>query len=186
MNKLTPYKKPRMGLPIRTAIMIGVPLCVAFGVIYLRLPNPSRAIRKTMSRIFEALRQAQLSRSERSKPNSTEAKLGEISDRRRSRRWPVDISVYVYGHGPGKETFHEEAHTLNVSSNGALLLLSVPVQRGQLLLLTNQLTQQEMDCRVVYLGTKHSRTVETGVVFPRTNPDFWQIHLQPPTDNTAP
>jgi hypothetical protein len=171
-----------MGLPIRTAILIGVSLCIASGVIYLRLPNPSRALRRIMSRIFEALKNAQLNRSEKSKSDSIEVKLGEISERRRSRRWPLDVSVYVYGHGPGKETFHEEAHTLNVSANGALLLLSVPVQTGQLLLLTNQRTEQEMDCRVVYLGTRHSRTVETGVVFPRTNPAFWQIH-SPSTDD---
>ena len=183
MHKITPYQKRRMGLPIRTAILIGVPLCVAFGVIYMRLPNPSRAIRRIMSRIFEALKNAQLNRSEKSKSDSIEVKLGEISDRRKSRRWPVDVSVYVYGHGAGKETFHEEAHTLNVSANGALLLLSVPVQKGQLLLLTNQRTEQEMDCRIVYLGTRHSRTVEAGVVFPRTNLAFWQIHL-PSTDDT--
>jgi hypothetical protein len=72
-----------------------------------------------------------------------------------------------------------------VNANGALLLLSVPVQRGQVLFLTNQHTEQEIDCRVVYLGTKHSRTVETGVVFPRTNPDFWQIHIPPKNDTAA-
>jgi hypothetical protein len=87
--------------------------------------------------------------------------------------------VYVYGHGSGAEPFHEEAHTLKVNADGALLLLSVPVHKGQKLLLTNLQTQQDQDCRVVYLGTQHSRTVETGVAFPQTNPDFWQMHLPP-------
>jgi len=87
--------------------------------------------------------------------------------------------VYVYGHDLGKDPFHEEAHTLNVSASGALLLLSVPVRKGQTLLLTNQLTQKEQDCRVVYLGARHSRTVEAGVEFPQTNPEFWQLHEQP-------
>ena len=137
-----------------------------------------------MSRIFEALKQAQLVRTEKAPPNP-QAKDGvEYSDRRRSRRWALDISVYVYGHGPGKEPFHEEAHTLNVNANGALLLLSVPVQKGQTLLLTNQMTEQEQDCRVVFLGTHHSRTVETGVAFPRANLDFWQIH-SPHEDDPA-
>jgi hypothetical protein len=85
----------------------------------------------------------------------------------------------VYGHGPGTEPFHEEAHTLNVSASGALLLLSVPVQEGQTLLLTNRLTQREQDCRVVFLGTQHSRTVETGIAFPQTNYDFWKAHSEP-------
>ncbi|HET6144649.1 MAG TPA: PilZ domain-containing protein [Candidatus Acidoferrales bacterium] len=132
-----------------------------------------------MSRIFEALRHAQLKRPDQPKTTLLHTSLAEISDRRKTKRSPVDLSVYVYGHGPGKETFHEEAHTLNVSDGGALLLLSVPVEKGQLLLLTNQITGQEMDCRVVYLGTKHSRTVETGIVLSRSNAEFWQTHVPP-------
>jgi hypothetical protein len=85
----------------------------------------------------------------------------------------------VYGHEPEKEPFHEEAHTLNVSANGGLLLLSVPVAKGQRLLLTNTLTDQEQDCRIVFLGTRRSRTIEAGVAFPKSNPDFWQLHMSP-------
>lgn len=132
-----------------------------------------------MSRIFEALKQAQLVRAGNVQPNTPAGDAVEIPDRRRGRRWAVDIAVYVYGHGPGEEPFYEEAHTLNVNANGALLLLSVPVEKGQTLLLTNQLTQQEQDCRVVFLGIQHSRTVETGVAFPETNPGFWQTHAPP-------
>ena len=83
--------------------------------------------------------------------------------------------MYVYGHGQGKEPFHEEAHTLHVNANGALLLLSAPVREGQKLLLTNSLTQKEQDCQVVFIGTRRSRTVEAGIAFPLTNPDFWQL-----------
>jgi len=132
-----------------------------------------------MSRIFEALKHAQSDRTSKILAEPSGAGVVEIPNRRRSRRWALDISVYVYGHGPEKEPFHEEAHTLNVNANGALLLLSVPVHEGQVLLLTNELTQQEQDCRVVFLGTKHSRTVETGVAFSRTNPDFWQTPSTP-------
>jgi hypothetical protein len=128
-----------------------------------------------MSRIFEALKQAQLRRADDVQPKPPEEDAGEIPDRRRSRRWALHIAVYVYGHGPGKEPFHEEAHTLSVNANGALLLLSVPVEKGQTLLLTNQLTKKEQDCHVVFLGKKHSRTVETGVAFSETNFDFWQM-----------
>src|ERR1700726_1019350 len=127
-----------------------------------------------MSRIFDALKHAQQEREGKLQLNAPVEGATEVPDRRRSRRWTLDVSVYVYGHGPQKEPFHEEAHTLNVNANGALLLLSVPVHEGQMLLLTNQMTQREQDCRVVFLGTKHSRTVETGVAFPQTNPNFWQ------------
>lgn len=132
-----------------------------------------------MSRIFEALRHAQSLRTGKEPAVPSDGDLLEIGDRRRSRRSALDISVYVYGHGPEMDPFHEEAHTLNVNANGALLLLSVPVRKGQILLLTNQLTQREQHCSVVFLGTKHSRTVETGVAFPQTNPEFWQTRSAP-------
>jgi hypothetical protein len=138
-----------------------------------------------MSRIFEALQRAQQARSGKVQPFAPAADAVETPDRRKSRRWALDIPVYVYGHGPGKDPFHEEAHTLNVNSDGALLLLSVPVRKGQMLLLTNRMTLQEMDCRVVHLGTKHSRTIETGVVFPKTNPEFWQTQAPPDEDPAA-
>lgn len=126
-----------------------------------------------MSRLFEALKRAQLFHAGKQQPESPGPEAVEVPERRGSRRWSLDIPVYVYGHGPGQEPFHEEAHTLRVNANGALLLLSVPVRKGQKLLLTNTLTQQEQDCRVVFIGARRSRTVEAGVAFPLTNPDFW-------------
>ena len=128
-----------------------------------------------MSRIFEALRNAQRGRDGKLQPDAPDEGPTEVRERRRGRRWPFDISVQVYGHEPGKEPFHEEAHTLHVNANGALLLLSVPVKTGQQLLLTNLLTQEEQDCRIVFLGTRRTRTVEAGVEFPHTNPGFWHL-----------
>jgi hypothetical protein len=138
-----------------------------------------------MSRIFEALKHAQMIREGKLPPKAPGADPVEVGNRRRSRRWTLDITVYVYGHGPGEEPFHEEAHTLHVNANGGLLLLSVPVREGQTLLLTNTLTQKEQDCRVVFLGTKRSRTVEAGVAFPVTNPDFWQLSANPEDESAA-
>ncbi len=138
-----------------------------------------------MSRIFEAIKHAQLVRAGKVSAKSPAPSAVEVPDRRRSRRWALDIPVYVYGHGQGKEPFHEEAHTLHVNANGALLLLSVPVRKGQTLLLTNSLTQREQDCRVVFIGTKRSRTVEAGVAFPLTNPDFWQLPTVPEDETAA-
>ena len=132
-----------------------------------------------MSKIFDALRHAELVRAGKVQPITSAADPVVVPDRRRARRWSLDISVYVYGHGPGKEPFHEEAHTLHVNANGALLLLSVPVREGQKLLLTNTRTQHEQDCRVVYLGTRRTRTIEAGVAFPTPNPDFWQLPKTP-------
>jgi hypothetical protein len=138
-----------------------------------------------MSRIFEALKQAQMIREGKLPSKAPGADAMEVRDRRRSRRWTRDIAVYVYGHGPGEEPFYEEAHTLHVNANGALLLLSVPATKGQTLLLTNSITQQEQDCRIVFLGTKRTCTVEAGVVFPLANPDFWQLSTEPEDEPAA-
>ena len=137
-----------------------------------------------MSRIFDAIKNAQLVREGKLQPNAPVEGAVEIPDRRRSRRWSLDVTVYVYGHGADKEPFYEEAHTLHVNANGALLLLSVPVKKGQTLLLTNRLTQKEQDCRVVYVGTRRSRTIEAGVAFPLTNPDFWNISQEAEDENS--
>jgi hypothetical protein len=145
-------------------------------------PGPSG---KNMSRIFEALKNAQLIRDGKLRPNAPVEGAAEVPDRRRSRRWSLDIPVYIYGHGPDKEPFHEEAHTLHVNVNGGLLLLSLPVKKGQMLLLTNTLTQQEQDCRVVFLGTQRSRTVEVGIAFPLANPQFWQLPAEPEGETAA-
>ena len=130
-----------------------------------------------MSRILEALKHTPQVPTVEPHPYAPATDAAWIPDRRRSRRKPFDIAVYVYGHGAGDEPFHEEAHTLNVSANGALLLLSVPVREGQTLLLTNELTEREQACQVVFLGTHYTRTVETGVAFVRTDPEFWRLHL---------
>ena len=127
-----------------------------------------------MNRILEALKRAPWIRGSKSPPGLLEA--AEASERRKNPRWALDVAVYVYGHEPGGEPLHEEAHTLNVCANGALLLLSIPVQTGQTLLLTNELTGEEQHCRVVFLGAQHSRTVEAGVAFAGDYPEFWQVH----------
>jgi len=132
-----------------------------------------------MSRIFDAIKHAQHALQGKLSPDPSVDGAVEAPDRRRSRRWIRDVSVFVYGHGPEKEPFHDEAHTLNVNANGALLSLSVPVRMGQKLLLTNQLTQKEQDCRVIFVGTEHVETIEAGIAFPEANPDFWQSMSTP-------
>jgi hypothetical protein len=105
-----------------------------------------------MSRIFEAIRKAQEHRNGKLRIEPAMPAPGPHSDRRRSRRWSLDVPVFVYGHSTAQEPFHEEAHTIDVSANGALLMLGARVQAGQKLLLINKSTQTEQECRVVYLG----------------------------------
>ncbi len=113
-----------------------------------------------MSKIFEALRTAQ----------QTQA-TAEL-DRRRSRRVPLRVPVFVYGHRSCRIPFHERAYLQQVSADGGLLTLSTDVAHGQKLLLTNDLTQKEQKCFVVHLRVRDSRSVEVGIEFARPCPEF--------------
>ncbi|MGB6198163.1 MAG: PilZ domain-containing protein [Candidatus Acidiferrales bacterium] len=128
-----------------------------------------------MSRIFEAIRKAQQDRAGRARNEPAPQAPGPHSDRRRNRRWTVDVPVFVYGHSATQEPFHEEAHTLDVSANGALLMLGANVQAGQKLLLINKSTQVEQECRVVYLGEQLTRSSAVAIEFGQANAPFWQI-----------
>jgi hypothetical protein len=128
-----------------------------------------------MSRIFEAIRKAQQARAEKAPTDPSALAPGPRSDRRRSRRWELDVPVFVYGHSTAQEPFHEEAHTLDVSANGALLMLGARVQPGQKLLLINKSTQSEQECRVVYLGERRTQSAAVAIEFGQANPHFWQI-----------
>ena len=128
-----------------------------------------------MSRIFEAIRKAQQDREGRAIGQPLPAGPGPHSDRRRSRRWEFDVPVFVYGHDTAQEPFHEEAHTLDVSANGALLMLGACVQPGEKLLLIDKATQAEQECRVVYLGARGTHSTAVAIEFTKANAPFWQL-----------
>jgi hypothetical protein len=132
-----------------------------------------------MSRIFEALKNAKREQEVRLQLNAPPEGAVEAPDRRRSRRWSLEVSVFVYGRGADKEPFHQEARAVRVNENGALLLLSFPVRKGQTLLLTNRSTQKEQKCRVVFLAARRTQTVEAGVAFPHTDAGFWRKSAVP-------
>jgi hypothetical protein len=131
--------------------------------------------RESMSKIFEAIKKAQQDRVGMAQTEPAALVPGPRSDRRRSRRWDLDVPVFVYGHSTAQEPFHEEAHTLDVSANGALLMLGARVQPGQKLLLINKSTQAEQECRVVYLGERRTQSAAVAIEFGQANAHFWQI-----------
>lgn len=126
-----------------------------------------------MSRIYDALRQAERERAaarkgSRSKPPP------RGPERRRSPRRALRVPLFVYGYGKGRLPFHEETHSVQVNGGGGLLLLSLDVRRGQKLLLVNALSGREQECEIVRVGPEEAGKMEIGVKFPRSIPDFWQ------------
>jgi len=86
----------------------------------------------------------------------------------------LNAMVYVYGHGPTKNPFYEEARAVNTTAEGALLILSAAVSRGQKLLLLNGTGQNPVEAQIVRTRTLGSQMFEVEVAFPAPRPDFWR------------
>jgi hypothetical protein len=128
-----------------------------------------------MSRIYEALREAERIRSNNRVAAEDGLGVMEMPDRRCSERWELEIDLTVYGHVAGEPPFYERARALKGNENGGLILLSVPVCEGQDLLLINNRTSQEQICRIVNVHIRDLETSEASVAFPSPHPEFWEI-----------
>ena len=94
---------------------------------------------------------------------------------RRSKRLPLSIPVRVYGRTVDNRPFRDATETNAVSVHGGLLPLKAKVKRGQTLLLVNVVTQEERECRVVYVKSNlWSRKV--AVEFMNSSGDFWHVY----------
>jgi hypothetical protein len=132
-----------------------------------------------LSRIWEALKQAQQERSrDRVAPavdaiDATDAHDAIGADLRAGLRHPHVVPVLVYGSGVDKQPFHEEVDTVDAGEHGCLLILETPVVRGQRLFLVNTRTQAEQECRVVHTRRIASGKTRVGLVFCTPSPNFW-------------
>jgi hypothetical protein len=82
--------------------------------------------------------------------------------------------VYVYGHGPTRNPFYEEARALNATEKGALLILAAVVNRGQKLLLISAAGLDPAEGQVVRTRTLDSQMFEVEIAFSFPRPDFWK------------
>ena len=131
-----------------------------------------------MSRIWEALRQAERlrSRGENSNPaaDRTGIEAQEDADRRGGLRHTHNVTLLIYGSDADKQPFHEEAETIDAHDNGCSLVLETLVSRGQRLFLTNMHNQAEQECRVIHVGKRARGKARVGVVFVAPTPQFWR------------
>jgi len=127
-----------------------------------------------MSRIFDALKSAQESRS--SSGLSTADVLGEmpLPARGAASGKGMGIDLTVYGRSESDEVFYEQAKAIRGGGNGGVLLLAIPVTEGQDLLLINNDTSQEQICCVESVHAQDMQTLEVSVRFPSANAAFWK------------
>jgi len=105
--------------------------------------------------------------------------------RRRSMRVLLSVPILASGKNSKQQDFHEETRTLVVNAHGALISLAAPVLAGQQITITNKVTEESLDCRVVYLGSGQAGKTQMGIEFVKPSPSFWHIDF-PPDDWVVP
>jgi hypothetical protein len=128
---------------------------------------------KAVSRIWDALKEAEQEKSRSGSRDRTARGVKATSERRKSRRSQQSVPLLVYGSDAEKQPFHEETETLEVNDHGCLLAIENEVVRGQRLFLTNTSNQAEHECRVVHVGKRVRGKAKIGVAFLRPAPRFW-------------
>jgi hypothetical protein len=99
----------------------------------------------------------------------------QLGRHRRSKRLDVAIPVRVYGRTVDNRPFRHTTETNAVSVHGGVLPLKAKVKAGQTLLLVNVVTEEERECRVVYVKSNLlSRKV--AVEFTNSSGDFWHVY----------
>ncbi len=104
---------------------------------------------------------------------------------RRSSRVFMRIRVIAQGKNIHARKFRESCHTIVVNAHGGLLCLNQELESGAMLVLANPFTQEELECRVVFLGELGEKGQRVGVEFLTPAPRFWGVELTP-ADWTSP
>lgn len=128
-----------------------------------------------MSRIYEALREAERVRSINGAADEDGLGVMELPSQECSEQREQEINLMIYGHAPSGPPFYESAKALRWNANGGLVLLGRPVFEGQNLLLFNDHTSQEEICRIVNVRVRDMETHEVDVTFSSPRPEFWEI-----------
>jgi len=94
---------------------------------------------------------------------------------RRSQRVFHKMRLQAQGRSQDGRKFREICETLVVNAHGALLMLRHEANSSEILVLVNPLTQEEQECRLVFLGGSGERGQRVGVEFLTPAPHFWGI-----------
>src|SRR5208282_1276765 len=111
------------------------------------------------------------------------------SAQRRSSRVFTRITVQAKGKSSDGRKFRESSHTIVINAHGALLYLQHSVELGADIALINPVTEEEQECRVVYLGDTSDKGTRVGVEFLCPSPHFWGVEFAQQdwvTDTPAP
>jgi hypothetical protein len=101
------------------------------------------------------------------------------NDQRRSSRVFTRIPVHATGKNVQGRKFRESSQTIVINAHGGLLYLHEEIELGADVVLANPATEEEQECRVVYLGDTSEKGTRIGVEFLSPAPHFWGVEFAP-------
>jgi hypothetical protein len=101
---------------------------------------------------------------------------------RRSSRIFKRVHVTAEGKNVMGRKFRESCQTIVINAHGALLYLKAELAVGAMVVLSNPFTQEDQECRVVFVGDDVEKGQRIGVEFLSPAPHFWGVDFTPPDD----
>ena|SRR5579864_5681055 len=105
-----------------------------------------------------------------------------LDSARRSSRVFKRVRVSAEGKNAMGRKFRESCQTIVINAHGALLYLKAELAVGAMIVVANPFTQEEQECRVVFVGDDVEKGQRVGVEFLSPAPHFWGVDFTPPAD----
>lgn len=103
--------------------------------------------------------------------------IASANTQRRSSRLITSLPVRAQGtNGEGRK-FRERCRTIVVNVQGGLLYLQEEMEVGAEMVLVNPATEEEQECRVVYIGESSDKGTRVGIEFLSPSPHFWGVEF---------
>jgi hypothetical protein len=103
----------------------------------------------------------------------------QVDNNRRSSRVFTRIPIRAAGRNAQGRKFRENSRTVVINAHGGLLYLNESLEMGADLVLINPATEEEQECRVVFLGDLSEKGQRIGVEFLSPAPHFWGVDFAP-------
>jgi c-di-GMP-binding flagellar brake protein YcgR len=100
-------------------------------------------------------------------------------ERRRTGRVSVFADLTVHGINELNQRFKVHTRSLSVSGHGGLAVLDVPVSVGQTLVIVNEKSKQNAECRVVSLRPGGNGKTIMAFEFLAPPANFWKMSFPP-------
>jgi PilZ domain len=101
-------------------------------------------------------------------------------ERRRTIRVMLTVPIKVHGITSDGETFAEDTKSHTVSLHGVSLELERPVEIGDILLLENEMTREQVEGKVATIKKSRDGKIHVGIEFTNYDVNFWHMAFPVP------